>query len=62
MLKEINEQPRAVRDTILGRVSADTGRVFLSEMQLTDADLRACTQITIAACGTSLHAASPASS
>ncbi|MGD0888778.1 MAG: glutamine--fructose-6-phosphate transaminase (isomerizing) [Acidobacteriaceae bacterium] len=56
MLKEINEQPRAVRDTILGRVSADTGHVFLSEMQLTDADLRACTQITIAACGTSWHA------
>ena len=56
MLKEINEQPRAVRDTILGRVSADTGRVFLAEMQLTDADLRACTQITIAACGTSWHA------
>jgi glucosamine--fructose-6-phosphate aminotransferase (isomerizing) len=56
MLKEINEQPTAVRDTILGRVSADTGRVFLSEMQLTDADLRACTQITIAACGTSWHA------
>jgi glucosamine--fructose-6-phosphate aminotransferase (isomerizing) len=56
MLKEINEQPRAVRDTILGRVSADTGHVFLSEMQLTDADLRAATQITIAACGTSWHA------
>jgi glucosamine--fructose-6-phosphate aminotransferase (isomerizing) len=56
MLKEINEQPRAVRDTILGRVSADTGRVFLAEMQLSDDDLRACTQITIAACGTSWHA------
>jgi glucosamine--fructose-6-phosphate aminotransferase (isomerizing) len=56
MLKEINEQPTAVRDTILGRVSADTGRVFLSEMHLTDADLRAATQITIAACGTSWHA------
>ena len=56
MLKEINEQPRAVRDTILGRVSADTGRVFLAEMKLSDADLRACTQITIAACGTSWHA------
>jgi glucosamine--fructose-6-phosphate aminotransferase (isomerizing) len=56
MLKEINEQPRAVRDTILGRVSADTGHVFLSEMHLSDADLRACTQITIAACGTSWHA------
>jgi glucosamine--fructose-6-phosphate aminotransferase (isomerizing) len=56
MLKEINEQPTAVRDTILGRVSADTGRVFLAEMKLSDADLRACTQITIAACGTSWHA------
>jgi len=56
MLKEIHEQPTAVRDTILGRVSADTGRVFLSEMHLTDADLRAATQITIAACGTSWHA------
>jgi glucosamine--fructose-6-phosphate aminotransferase (isomerizing) len=56
MLKEINEQPRAVRDTILGRVSADTGRVFLSEMHLSDAELRAASQITIAACGTSWHA------
>jgi len=56
MLKEINEQPRAIRDTILGRVSADTGHVFLSEMELSDADLRAATQITIAACGTSWHA------
>jgi glucosamine--fructose-6-phosphate aminotransferase (isomerizing) len=56
MLKEINEQPTAVRDTILGRVSPDTGHVFLSEMQLTDDDLRAATQITIAACGTSWHA------
>jgi glucosamine--fructose-6-phosphate aminotransferase (isomerizing) len=56
MLKEINEQPRAVRDTILGRVSADTGHVFLSEMQLTDDELRSASQITIAACGTSWHA------
>jgi glutamine---fructose-6-phosphate transaminase (isomerizing) len=56
MLKEINEQPRAVRDTILGRVSANTGQVFLAEMEITEADLRAATQITIAACGTSWHA------
>ena len=56
MLKEINEQPSAVRDTILGRVSADTGRVFLSEMHLSDAELRDASQITIAACGTSWHA------
>ncbi|MGA1982666.1 MAG: glutamine--fructose-6-phosphate transaminase (isomerizing) [Acidobacteriaceae bacterium] len=56
MLKEIYEQPRAIRDTILGRVSADTGRVFLAEMDISDADLRAATQVTIAACGTSWHA------
>ncbi len=56
MLKEINEQPRAIRDTTLGRVSLDTGKVFLNEMQITDQDLRAANQITIAACGTSWHA------
>jgi glucosamine--fructose-6-phosphate aminotransferase (isomerizing) len=56
MLKEINEQPRAVRDTTLGRVSLDTGRVFLPDMQITPAEFRAITGITIAACGTSWHA------
>jgi glucosamine--fructose-6-phosphate aminotransferase (isomerizing) len=56
MLKEIYEQPRAIRDTILGRVSADTGCVFLAEMAISDDDLRAATQVTIAACGTSWHA------
>ena len=56
MLKEINEQPRAVRDTTLGRVSFDTGEVFLGDMSLSDDDLRAATGITIAACGTSWHA------
>ena len=55
MLKEIYEQPRAIRDTILGRISPDTGQVFLPDMTITDADLRAATQITIAACGTSWH-------
>ncbi len=56
MLKEINEQPRAVRDTTLGRVSLDTGKVFLPDMQVSDDDLRNATGITIAACGTSWHA------
>ena len=56
MLKEIYEQPRSIRDTILGRVSPDTGHVFLPDMSITEADLRAATQITIAACGTSWHA------
>jgi glucosamine--fructose-6-phosphate aminotransferase (isomerizing) len=56
MLKEINEQPRAIRDTTLGRVSLATGQVFLGDMEITEADLRDATQITIAACGTSWHA------
>src|SRR5277367_1605584 len=56
MLKEINEQPRAIRDTTLGRVSLDTGKVFLNEMQISPEDLRTANQITIAACGTSWHA------
>jgi glucosamine--fructose-6-phosphate aminotransferase (isomerizing) len=56
MLKEIWEQPRAIRDTTLGRVSLDTGLVYLGEMQLNDEHLRAATSIQIAACGTSWHA------
>jgi glucosamine--fructose-6-phosphate aminotransferase (isomerizing) len=56
MLKEIFEQPQAARDTILGRVSADSGRVFLEEMALTDAELAAMQKVTILACGTSWHA------
>ena len=56
MLKEINEQPRAIRDTTLGRVSLDTGHVFLEKLDITDAEIRKASQITIAACGTSWHA------
>jgi len=57
MLKEIFEQPRAIRDTTLGRISLDTGKVFLSEMQISDEEFRRATRINIAACGTSWHAA-----
>jgi glutamine---fructose-6-phosphate transaminase (isomerizing) len=57
MLKEIWEQPRAVRDTTLGRVSLDSGKVFLGEMKLSDKELAEATSINIAACGTSWHAA-----
>ncbi len=56
MLKEINEQPRAIRDTTLGRISFDTGRVFLDNLAISDEEFRHATQITIAACGTSWHA------
>src|SRR5690349_12970509 len=56
MLKEIFEQPTAARETILGRVSQDTGTVFLEEMAITDAQLAAVEKVTILACGTSWHA------
>ncbi len=57
MLKEIYEQPRSVRDTTLGRISQETGHVFLDEMEITDAEFKAAKKINIAACGTSWHAA-----
>ena len=56
MLKEIFEQPRAVRDTVLGRVSPDETRVVLEEMQITEEQFRNFTEMKIIACGTSLHA------
>ena len=57
MLKEIFEQPRAVRDTTLPRVSPDSGQVFLEEMQITPEEFRAFEQVKIVACGTSWHSA-----
>jgi glucosamine--fructose-6-phosphate aminotransferase (isomerizing) len=57
MLKEIFEQPRAVRDTMLGRVGQDTGRIFLDEMDIAPKDFRNFRQVKIIACGTSWHAA-----
>jgi glutamine---fructose-6-phosphate transaminase (isomerizing) len=46
MLKEIYEQPRAVRDTTLGRISLDTGHIFLDEMQISEAEFRAAKKST----------------
>ncbi len=57
MLKEIWEQPRAITDTTLGRVSLDSGKVYLGEMRISDEELAAASSINIAACGTSWHAA-----
>ena len=56
MLKEIFEQPWAVRETVLGRTSAEAGRVYLHEMGLDEAALRDIDRIVILACGTSWHA------
>jgi len=57
MLKEIYEQPRAVRDTTLGRISQSSGRVFLEEMDISEEEFCAARKVNIAACGTSWHAA-----
>jgi glucosamine--fructose-6-phosphate aminotransferase (isomerizing) len=57
MLKEIHEQPRAVKDTTLGRVGQETGRIFLDEMDISPRRFKEFRQIRIVACGTSWHAA-----
>ncbi len=56
MLKEIFEQPRAVRDTTLGRVGQESGRIFLDEMDISPAEFARFRQVKIIACGTSWHA------
>ncbi len=56
MLKEIYEQPRAVRKTALGRISPDRGTVCLEKMDVSDDELRNLQKLNIAACGTSWHA------
>src|SRR5215211_4977966 len=56
MLKEIYEQPRAVRDTVQGRVSLDTGRVYLDQTNITEAEFKSFDRVLVAACGTSWHA------
>ena len=57
MLKEIFEQPWAVRETVLGRASVETGRVFLQEIEIPDQALREIERVVILACGTSWHSA-----
>ena len=57
MLKEIFEQPRAVRDTTMGRVGQETGRIFLDEMDITAKQFQQFREVKIIACGTSWHAA-----
>ena len=57
MQKEIFEQPRAVRDTLLGRISQETGKVFLDQMDITEEEFRNFQNVKLIACGTSWHAA-----
>src|SRR5574338_304616 len=55
MQKEIFEQPWAVKETVLGRVSTETGKVFLNEIQIPEERLRQIDRVVVLACGTSWH-------
>jgi glucosamine--fructose-6-phosphate aminotransferase (isomerizing) len=57
MLKEIHEQPRAVRDTLLGRIGLEEGEVHLEELGAAAEELRRAKRVMLLACGTSWHAA-----
>jgi glucosamine--fructose-6-phosphate aminotransferase (isomerizing) len=54
MLKEIDEQPAAVRETIGGRLGVD-GRLMLDELAMSDEDIQGLTQVIVVACGSSYH-------
>jgi glucosamine--fructose-6-phosphate aminotransferase (isomerizing) len=56
MLKEIHEQPRAARDTLLGRFSVEEGELHLDELGPAAAGLREASRVVLLACGTSWHA------
>jgi glucosamine--fructose-6-phosphate aminotransferase (isomerizing) len=55
MLKEIHEQPRAVRDTFTGRMFEESGEIFFNDLQLTSDDWAKIKKVHIIACGTSWH-------
>ena len=57
MLKEIHEQPRAIADTITGRISLERNLVALEDLDWSRQEIDALQGITVVACGTSWHAA-----
>src|SRR6266545_796646 len=56
MLKEIHEQPRAVRDTFNGRMFEESGEVFFNDLQFTPEEWAKFERVHVVACGTSWHA------
>jgi glucosamine--fructose-6-phosphate aminotransferase (isomerizing) len=56
MLKEIHEQPRAILDTLAGRVLPESGEIFFDTLPLREEELRSLSRVLIIACGTSWHA------
>ena len=55
MLKEIFEQPKAVADTLIGRLS-DNNKIELDELRMSDKEIKAINKIVVIACGTAYHA------
>jgi glucosamine--fructose-6-phosphate aminotransferase (isomerizing) len=56
MLKEIHEQPRAVRDTFNGRMFEESGEIYFNDLQFTSEEWSRFTRVHVVACGTSWHA------
>ncbi|MBP2669126.1 MAG: glutamine--fructose-6-phosphate aminotransferase, partial [Deltaproteobacteria bacterium] len=56
MLKEIHEQPRAILDTLAGRMLPEEGEVFFETLPLTGGQLSSLKKVVVVACGTSWHA------
>jgi glutamine---fructose-6-phosphate transaminase (isomerizing) len=57
MLKEIYEQPRAIADTLRGRIAPETGNIVLPDVNLDPAAVRALQRVVLVGCGTAFHAA-----
>src|SRR2546421_1669158 len=57
MLKEMQEQPRAITDTFRGRIAPETGNVVLPDVSLAPDTVRAIDRVVLVACGTAFHAA-----
>ncbi|MEK7477297.1 MAG: glutamine--fructose-6-phosphate transaminase (isomerizing) [Candidatus Coatesbacteria bacterium] len=56
MLKEIHEQPRVIRETLMGRISADKKSIQLKDMNLSVEELKSLKKMFIVSCGTAFHA------
>ncbi len=56
MLKEIHEQPKAIKDTLSGRLDLDNGQVVLDEVKLPVEQIKNIKKVFITACGTAYHA------
>ena len=55
MLKEIFDQPKAIADTLIGRLS-DNNQILLDELRMSDEEIRNIKRISVIACGTAYHA------